>query len=447
MDGRRILVIQAAALAWELMSKNCADASIAGMKFRAADSIFPALTCPVQATMRTALAPSQHGMVYNGHYVRKLRKPMFWEQSSALVQGRRIWSDFRAAGGRVGMLFWQQSLGEELDMLLSPAPIHTHGGGMVEAVYSKPDGLYDDLCRELGGRFKLSSYWGPLAGAASTRWITRATAAAMHRDDAPDVLFSYLPHLDYDLQRYGPNSRQAKAAMDILATELETLIEVARRSNYDVLIFGDYAIGSVGDNIIAPPSDNELSQQTGDPLYPNRVLHSADMMAVRTIKGRQYPDFHQSRAFAVVDHEVAMVYLRDQSDKARIVELFTGHPGYIIANDTLYHSDEPATADDRPIVLLAEPGSWLAYPWWERPREAPDYANHIDIHNKPGYDPCELFFGWHPMIVSTDCRRIAGSHGRVDEDRQIAWASTIEFDTPITSILDLSTALKQHLTP
>ena len=451
MDARRILVIQTAALGWELLTENQPDAVLSGMKFRPADSIFPAVTCPVQATMRTALPPAQHGMTYNGHYVSELRRPMFWEQSSALVHGRRIWSDYRKAGGRVGMLFWQQSLGEEVDVLLSPAPIHTHGGGMVEAVYSKPEGLYDELRRELGARFKLSSYWGPLAGAASTRWIARATAAVMRRDDAPGLLFTYLPHLDYDLQRYGPDSRQAKAAMSALAAELDTLVAAAKTASYDVLIFGDYAIGPVG----TPPKRNGQGQNagtsnsdttnSGGPLYPNRILREAGLMAVRQIRGRQYPDFHRSRAFAVVDHEVAMVYLHDRSDATMIAEQFANRPGYSIADELLYTNEAPGSGESRPVVLLADSGSWFAYPWWKKPREAPDYATHIDIHNKPGYDPCELFFGWHPMIVSTDGNRIAGSHGRVDASRQIAWASTVEFDTPIENLCDLASALQNHL--
>ena len=33
-------------------------------------------------------------------------------------------------------------------------------------------------------------------------------------------------------------------------------------------------------------------------------------------------------------------------------------------------------------------GKRLAYPWWREKRDAPDYAGHVDRHNKPDYDPC-----------------------------------------------------------
>jgi hypothetical protein len=46
----------------------------------------------------------------------------------------------------------------------------------------------------------------------------------------------------------------------------------------------------------------------------------------------------------------------------------------------------------------------------------------VDIHSKPGYDPCELFFGgWLPPKTSLDASRVKGSHGRPGT---IAWAST-----------------------
>ena len=51
------------------------------------------------------------------------------------------------------------------------------------------------------------------------------------------------------------------------------------------------------------------------------------------------------------------------------------------------------------LIALAEPDAWFAYPFWLDDRQAPDYARTVDIHRKPGYDPCELFFDpqlWWP---------------------------------------------------
>ena len=113
----RNLVILAAALGWNLIEKHKPATKI---QFRPVAPGPLSLTCPAQATLRTALPPSRHGVVASGWFHRDLARPFFWEQSAALVQGRRIWEGARAAGQSVGLAFWQQSLGEELDLVLSP---------------------------------------------------------------------------------------------------------------------------------------------------------------------------------------------------------------------------------------------------------------------------------------------------------------------------------------
>ena len=46
--------------------------------------------------------PYEHGYFANGVRVPDMRKIMFWEQSSALVEGERIWANYRNAGGLAG---------------------------------------------------------------------------------------------------------------------------------------------------------------------------------------------------------------------------------------------------------------------------------------------------------------------------------------------------------
>jgi hypothetical protein len=94
---------------------------------------------------------------------------------------------------------------------------------------------------------------------------------------------------------------------------------------------------------------------------------------------------------------------------------------------------------------LSESDSWFAYPYWLDQGAAPDFARTVDIHRKPGYDPCELFFDpslWWPKgrairrlaqkklgfrtlfdVIPLDAGLVRGSHGapaaRI-EDRPIA---------------------------
>jgi predicted AlkP superfamily pyrophosphatase or phosphodiesterase len=368
-------------------------------------------------------------MAANGGFFRELGKAAFWEQSSALVAGPRLWEPYRAAGHRVALLFWQQSLGEAADLILSPAPIHKHGGGLVDAVYSKPHDLYDRLRKRVGRPFRLLRYWGPLASPAASDWIADATCALLADPEAaPDLCFTYLPALDYDLQRFGPGDPRTAGAVAALVRELAQLKAAAAQHDYQCLVFGDYAIGPVNKAV-----------------FPNRVLRDAGLLVTREVRGRLYADLHDSPAFALVDHEVAHVHVRSPSLLSAVTRTLRAMDG---VGEVLDRTAQKAAGIDHArggdLVLVALPGFWFAYPWWTADREAPDYAGHVDIHNKPGYDPCELFFGWPPGSVSRNPARIRGSHGRVGPDRRTAWAATSDLGRPAT-LIDLATALRARL--
>jgi predicted AlkP superfamily pyrophosphatase or phosphodiesterase len=423
----KMLVVQVAGLGYDLAQRHglhCCELS-----FQPMETVFPAVTCPVQASFRTASLPAAHGVVSNGMYDRVLRRTSFWEQSSALVSGPRIWDDFRKRGRTVAMLFWQQSLGESADIILSPAPIHKHHGGMIEDCYSKPAGLYPRLCREVGRPFRLLHYWGPFASAKSSQWIADATAALLQMPDvAPDLCLTYLPVLDYDLQRHGLDHPSATRAMQALQKQLDQLADAADRAGYELVVFGDYAIA---------PCDQGA-------IFPNQILREAGLFTTRSVNGMAYPDFHQSRAFALCDHEMAHVYVRHPADRPLVQALFASVPGLRVLDADAQTQAGVRHASAGELVLLADEGFWLAYPWWQDRSEAPEYAGHVDIHSKPGYDPCELFIGWPPGSVSLDPARICGSHGRADATRKTCWASSV-LSGSISNLVELANHVKQWM--
>ena len=155
------LVLSVAGLGWKELERRGAM-RLAGLEFRAAVSVYPAVTCVAQATLRTGLDPREHGMTSNGWWCHATRRPSFWEQSSNLVLGPRVWDAARAAGATVGMFFFQQSIGEDVDVLVSPAHVHKHGGGSILYRYTVPPEA-DEALRRACGAFPLWRYWGPLA--------------------------------------------------------------------------------------------------------------------------------------------------------------------------------------------------------------------------------------------------------------------------------------------
>ena len=421
--GKKLLIVEVAGLTH--------DFEIAGLNSQTIESVFPAVTCTVQASFRTASYPSKHGMIANGLFYRKLGRPMFWEQSARLVEGDRIWTNFRLRGKRVGMVFWQQSLGETVDLILSPAPVHKHHGGMIQDCYSKPSGLYRKLCRKIGRPFKLQHYWGPMASWKVGEWIVEAVSEILSDPDlAPDLLLGYLPSLDYDLQRKDPETdKSVIKTLNKVKEQLLRLIKSAESNGYDVLIFGDYHVAPVCCAVT-----------------PNVVLREAGLLTVRHIKNMAYPDFYASRAFAMADHEIAHVYIPDNNDIPIAKNLLKDLPGIAEVLDVegqaavnLHHENSGE------LVLVAAPGKWLSYPWWTEKAEAPDFASHVDIHNKPGYDPCELFFGWPPGSVSQDTSRICGSHGGVGPKRHVTWASTFSVPGKPTDLIELAAMVRHWL--
>jgi len=426
---KKLLVIQVAAFGHAWAVRHGVRA-VAGLPLRPLAPVFPALTCTAQATLRTGLMPAAHGMVANGFFDPLLRRAAFWEQSCALVQGPRIWQTFRDRGGTVGLTFFQQSLGEPVDLLFSPAPIHTHGGGMIMGCYGQPSGLEARLTAHAGGAFRLNRYWGPLASVKASEWIADAIAGLLAEPDVPDLLFTYLPGLDYDLQRFGPEHPRSLRALATVHAELDRLFAVAVANGYEVAAFGDYAITAV----------------TGAPVFPNRALRAAGFMAVREVRGMLYPDFHRSRAFALADHQVAPVAVPDPADLPRVAEILGALDGVA---QVLDKAGQAALGIDHPrageLLLVASPGYWFAYPWWDTAREAPDYAGHVDIHSKPGFDPCELFFDRLPFRTCQDHTRIRGTHGLVGPGYETAFVSTQPF--ACSTLPEFAAAVRAWLTP
>lgn len=419
---KKIIVIQAAALGWEFLQKQPSKLKLNWQK---AETITPALTCPVQASFKTATPASEHGIVANGFFFKELHKPLFWEQNSNLIQGERIWETMQSQGKRNAVLFWQQSLGNDSDIILSPAPVHKHHGGMIQDCYARPAGMYESIKDKCGG-FNLMHYWGPLASDKSTKWIVKATTEVM-KSESPELIFTYLPHLDYELQKSGPNSEKSIKAYQCFEKELTKLLEAAKDADYEAVVFGDYAIMDVSRTV-----------------YPNKLLREAGLMKFREIKKMLYPDYYSSDALAIADHQVAHIKLFDLSKKQLIREIFEKTPGIAKVIDGEV-AGEYGAGHDRAgeLILVSEPDCWFSYQWWDKKSEAPDYATHVDIHNKPGYDPCELFFGFPPpFATSTDCSKVKGSHGLGGKEFPIAWASTFDLNCEINTVLDLASALK-----
>lgn len=398
--ARKVLLISVAGLGWSLFERHRFEREIARLAKEGSalpfSPSFPAVTCTVQASLTTGVGATQHGIVGNGWYERERIRVSFWDQSDRLVGGERLWTALRRSRpeAKTAILFWQNSLGSDNDIILTPGPIHKHHGGMIQDCYSKPADLYPRLKDRLGP-FRLFWYWGPFASAKSTRWIALATQEVL-REYAPDLVLTYLPHLDYNQQRFGPRSAETAKDLTLLDQWAAALWTEASKLGYDVLLTSDYGITEVGEVI-----------------FPNRRLREAGLLQVRRVRKMEYLDFSESLAFAVTDHQVAHLYARPDAIHGAY-EALSSLPGVdrVLGREEMcsLEIDHPRSGD---LIVIAKPDAWFDYRWWTDPKTAPEYASHVDIHNKPGYDPCELFWSWFPPLhVPAVPEKIRGSHGR-----------------------------------
>jgi predicted AlkP superfamily pyrophosphatase or phosphodiesterase len=387
------------------------------------DPVLPAVTCPVQASMLTGLRPSQHGVVGNGWYFRELGEPLLWRQHNALVAGEKVWDAGRQAAGdyRVANLCWWYAMGAATDITVTPRPVYHADGRKSPDCYTVPGALRDELTTELGP-FPLFSYWGPTAGIASSEWIAQAAGHVL-RTAAPDLTLVYLPHLDYDLQRFGPGSAQALDAAAAVDRVAGGVIEAARERGASVVVVSEYGITAVR-----------------RPVDVNRHLRRAGLLQVYVQQGMEYLDPWTSDAFAVADHQVAHVYVRDPSLVGKVRDLLGGVEGVDEVLDD-EGGGKARTGLDHPrageLVAVAEPDAWFTYYYWLDDDRAPDFARTVEIHRKPGYDPAELFFDpadrWAKAraaaalarkrlgfrytmnVVPLDPSPVRGSHGRLPD--------------------------------
>ncbi|MCR1982527.1 alkaline phosphatase family protein [Cellulosimicrobium cellulans] len=411
-------------------------------------TVLPAVTCSVQSTMLTGLSPAEHGIVGNGWYFRELGDVYLWRQHNRLVEGEKLWEAARRARGEYAAanVCWWYAMGMTTDVTVTPRPVYHADGRKSPDAYVRPPALHDDLVGRFG-EFPLFTYWGPTADITSSRWIVDATRHVL-RTHAPDLTMAYVPHLDYDLQRFGPTSPQADAAAAELDATLAPLLDDAANQGVTVLVVSEYGIADAD-----------------RPVHLNRILRREGLLEVYVQDGKEQLDPWTSRAFAVADHQVAHVYLGDQQDPAlrrRVTDLLRGVPGVDEVLDreaqARYGLDHERSGD---LVVVAEPGAWFTYYFWLDDARAPEYARGVDIHRKPGYDPAELFFDpadrlakakaglnlvkkkvglrYAMSTVPLDASYVKGSHGRLPDssaDTPLVLCSDPEVPASVAGVVE-----------
>jgi len=381
----------------------------------------PAVTCSMQATYLTGRLPTEHGIVGNGWYFRDLGEVLFWRQSNRLIQGEKIWHEARRRNPSFTCAnsFWWYNMVTDVDWAVTPRPLYCADGRKLPDCYSIPHELRDIFNKRFG-QFPLFKFWGPATSIESSEWIGKSSMA-IEEMFQPTLQLVYLPHLDYILQKVGPEGDIARdlGEIDLLCGRL---IDFFRDRGCRVVILSEYGITPVRGAV-----------------HPNRILRRAGLLSLKVDLDREYLDPGQSRAFAVADHQIAHVYIKNGNDIPAVKRLFEETAGVEFVLDQegkrAYGLDHERSGE---LVLISRKDAWFSYYFWEDDTKAPDYARTVNIHAKPGYDPCELFldpaipfpklriartlakkicgFRYLMDVIPLDASLVKGAHGRVADD-------------------------------
>ncbi len=358
---------------------------------------WPAVTCTSQATLLTGLPPSQHGIVGNGWYFRDTAEIRFWQQSNQLIQHSGLIYD----GVETAKLFWWFNQHAPVRWSVTPKPHYGCDGSKSFDVIDQTE------CRltEQLGPFPFFSFWGPNAGLPASDWIARATALVL-RNKAPHLTLTYLPHLDYDFQRFSDPDKERVAEVDRCA---EIVIDAAQSIGAVPIVVSEYGLVPVQRSVSI-----------------NRALRQAGWLAVRNGPFGEMLLPGDSKAFAVVDHQVAHLYVREPGMRDEVRSLVQSLEGVdAVLHPSELDLDHPRSGD---WIVLAKEQCWFDYYYWLNDECAPDFARTVDIHRKPGYDPLELFmtsklramarlaqkqlgFRYKMDVIPLDTNLVKGSHG------------------------------------
>ena len=394
---KRVCIINVVGLTQELLAYAPRIAQLG--KHRVWTPPVPAVTCTVQATMLTGRMPDEHGIVGNGWYERSSAEVRFWQQSNRLISGELLYHGIETA-----KMFWWFNQHSGVRYSATPKP---HYGCDGSKVFDVIDDTGCELVKHLGP-FPFFSFWGPNAGLPASEWIARATAKVL-REKRPQLTLCYLPHLDYDFQRYRQPSMDRVAEVDRCAA---ILIDAAQDIGATPIIVSEYGL---------VPVTRAISI--------NRILRQHGLLSVRNGPFGEMLIPGDCKAFALADHQIAHVYVNDPSVSQNVRELLSKQPGiHAVVHPEELHLKHPRSGD---WIAMAEPDAWFTYYYWLEDNLAPDFARTVDIHRKPGYDPCELFitskvramrrvaqkklgFRMKMDVIPLDPSLVGGSHGLVN---------------------------------
>ncbi|KAI9741626.1 MAG: ectonucleotide pyrophosphatase phosphodiesterase [Cirrosporium novae-zelandiae] len=227
---------------------------------------FPSVTFPNHFTLVTGLYPESHGVVGNTFWDPSLQDEFYYTDTSNSMQPKwwdaePIWATLEKQGIRTGIHMWPGS--------------EAHIGGIEPTYVDKFNGT-EELSRKVDRILELLD----LPGTNDTD--------SESQEQRPQLIASYVPIVDADGHKYGPNSTQIRSTISRVDTMLSQLFKGLESRNLtsivNVIVVSDHGMATTSTNRLIQLEDlvnpELLSHIDGWPLYGLRPKNSEDLQAI-----------------------------------------------------------------------------------------------------------------------------------------------------------------------
>lgn len=209
---------------------------------------FPSVTFPNHWTMVTGLYPESHGVVGNTFWDPDLQEEFYYTDPARSMQPKwwtstgaePLWSTCEQQGVRSAIHMWP---GSEAHLELEPTILDKYNG--TEVLSRKVDRVLEFLDRP----------------------SEHDSAAVALSEARPGFIAMYVPNVDQDGHKYGPNSTEIRTTISNVDSMLESLFEGLQQRNLTSIV-----------NVIVV-SDHGMATTSND-----RLIQLEDMMDVSTIE-------------------------------------------------------------------------------------------------------------------------------------------------------------------
>ncbi|KAI9775195.1 MAG: hypothetical protein M1839_001383 [Geoglossum umbratile] len=257
-----------------------------GISPRYMNPSFPSVTFPNHYTLVTGLYPESHGVVGNTFWDPDLQEEFYYTKPSSLQSkwwsGEPLWVTAEKAGARTAIHMWPGS--------------EAHIGGIEPTFVDKYNGS-EILSKKVDRILGLVDLPGP--GDSSTPV----------GDERPQLIAAYVPVVDSDGHKYGPNSTKIRTTISDVDHMLHDLFSRLQARNLtdvvNIVIVSDHGMATTSVDRLIQLDDlidlDQIEHTDGWPLYGLRPKDPAMLPALYEQLKRPSPM-----------REYFDVYLRDQ---------------------------------------------------------------------------------------------------------------------------------------